>query len=65
MNRAQSFLATLSVLALCTPALAQDTEQATEQPAQTSEQPAQTNEVLDMGEPAADGPQLGERYSKE
>ena len=47
---------------------AQDT--ATEAPApevttEADAQPVQTNPLLDLGEPVSQGPQLGERYSKE
>lgn len=59
-----------AVLAITTPAWAQDTnaeaETQAEAPAQT-EQTEQTeaDKVLDLGQPVSDGPQLGERYAKE
>jgi len=52
----------VTLLALSTPAIAQTTT--TEDQATAPEAAPSTNNQLDLGQPIAEGPQLGERYSK-
>ncbi|MEY8827633.1 invasion associated locus B family protein [Sedimentitalea sp. XS_ASV28] len=65
MLKQLSPLAALALVAMTVPALAQqaDTPTTTEEPAAT--EGTATAPQLDLGEPVADGPKLGERYSKE
>ncbi|MBE1281788.1 MAG: invasion associated locus B family protein [Rhodobacteraceae bacterium] len=50
-----------ALIATAAPLAAQDTETATED----TQAPATADQLLDLGEPVAAGPRLGERYSKE
>lgn len=58
-----------AVLAMSAPLTAQETTAEEMAGAETAEQTEQTgstaDQLLDLGEPVNDGPQLGERYSKE
>ncbi len=54
-------LSLAALMALGTPALAQTT---TDEPAGTTTEAPAGESVLDMGNPVAEGPKLGERYSK-
>lgn len=59
MSRTNTLIAALSAAILAAPAMAQEQGATAEQ----EEQPA--GQLLDMGQPADDGPKVGDRYSKE
>lgn len=66
MSRILTTLSLACSVALASPLMAQQTDQTAEPaPATTETQPSGTTSQLDLGQPVSDGPQLGERYSKE
>lgn len=60
-------IAAMALAAMTFPALAQQTDDATasDEPAASDDAAPATEPQLDLGQPVADGPKLGERYSKE
>ncbi len=64
MLKSLSALSVAALVALSTPVLAQDTASDTAETTEAESDAPKNENLLDLGQPVNDGPQLGERYSK-